>query len=165
MRLPDGNLNGGGFRKFDHQSLARLQLEDTDHMESVDRQSSYTAEQLTLALADLMKAYAPAEVRTQSPLNMSEDYADHSDHLAVGRFTTSAYTQYQERGASRLKYYVGYPIRQWEQNIFDDQLDEKRGAFFAYGRFDGGVCRTLEICDQTPTYHAYLGRQYSYDYE
>lgn len=164
MRLPDGNLDGGGFKAFDHQSLSHLQ-NSGKRIQSVDQQSSYTAPQLTAALTALMDVYEPAEVRTQTQINMSEQYADHSDHLAVGHYATQAYAQYQNRDISQLKYYVGYPIRQWDENVFDGQLDEKRSAFFAYGRFDGSVCSTLEICSNTPTYHAYLGRQYSFNAE
>jgi LmbE family N-acetylglucosaminyl deacetylase len=162
MHLPDGNLDGNGFRAFDHQSLSHLQ-DSGEKVLSVDRQSSYTAQQLIAALTALMNTYEPSEIRTQSPINMSDIYFDHSDHLATGRYTEKAYAQYRNRENSRLKYYVGYPIRQWDENVFDEQLQEKRAAFFTYGHFDGGVCSTLEICNRTPTYHAYLGRQYSFD--
>lgn len=163
LRLPDGNLNGSGFKAFDYQSLSRLQTDSTAKMESVDRQSTYGAGELTTALADLMNVYTPSEVRTQSPINMSEEYADHSDHLAVGNFVGHAYAQYQNHDSSRLTYYVGYPIRQWDQNVYDEQLREKQAAFFAYGQFDGSVCRSVEVCSRTPTYHSYLARQYKYD--
>lgn len=165
MRLPDGNLDGNGFRAFDHQSLSHLLAGETNKVQSVDQQSSYSAQQLEAALTALMDTYKPAEVRTQSPSNMSEIYADHSDHLAVGQSVGLAYAQYQNQDNSQLKYYVGYPIRQWDQNVLDWQLQEKRVAFFAYGRYDGGVCDSLEICSHTPTYSAYLGRQYSFDAE
>ena len=164
MRLPDGNLDGNGFRAFDHQSLSHLQS-NGDAIRSVDRQSSYTAQQLIAALATLMNAYVPNEVRTQSAINMSDIYADHSDHLAVGNYTAQAYANYHSDVSSQLKYYIGYPIRQWNENVFDEELQEKRTAFFAYGRFDSSVCHSLEICSKTPTYHAYLGRQYSFDSE
>lgn len=164
MHLPDGNLDGNGFAATNNESLARLEREDINTMRSVDGQSSYTSSQLTGALLSLMTLYKPVEIRTQANFTDSP-YADHSDHMAVGRLVKRAHEKYQAqlpngRLPVPLKFYIGYPIHQMEENVTGQDLTDKVAMFLQYAKFDGGVCQTSEQCNQNPAYSAYLRRQY-----
>lgn len=167
FNLPDGNLHGQGFANSGDQSLAKLHDGTLSYLRTVDGQSSYNAEQLTHALEQLMAAYQPANIHTQADV-LSASYPDHSDHMAAGRFAVSATLQYGRQHFERptaipVTRYIGYPIHGYEENVSEEELDQKRAAFLAYGQYDGGVCHTLEQCIQTSTYGAYLSRQYTED--
>jgi len=161
MHLPDGNIDGRGFRGSSFESLAKLDNKHIATMQSVDKQSTYSAEDLEQALGELMKTYRPSEVRTQANY-VSHAYPDHSDHMAVGRFTRRAFWGYEQMVAPRpqIRYFIGYPIHSMPPNVEDQDLIIKKEAFFAYAKFDGGVCQDESRCENTPTYYAYLHRQY-----
>jgi LmbE family N-acetylglucosaminyl deacetylase len=164
MHLPDGNTKGQGFRDTGFESLAKLEGSRL-HMNAVDGQSTYTAQQLVDGLADLMHAYLPSEIHTQANYP-GRFFQDHSDHMAVGRFVKKAYAehekeQYENKVAIPLKFYVGYPVHEMDENVADPDLSVKESAFFAYAKYDGGVCQSLNMCIRTPTYNAYLHKQYT----
>lgn len=161
MRLSDGNLTGSGFTTSHYESLAKLHAGDIASMHSVDKQSSYTAAQLTSALTQLMDAYTPTVVHTQAPRDYGTTYNDHSDHITVGQFTSAAFDSYTHKDTTSLSFYIGYPTRERAANVSSNDLSIKTTAFLAYGKFDGGVCQSIALCDATPTYDAYLRRQYT----
>ena len=66
IHLPDGNLNGQGFKSSGYESLAKLYSGSISTINSVDHQSYYTAAQLTAALSSLMIVYRATEINTQS---------------------------------------------------------------------------------------------------
>lgn len=164
MHLPDGNPDGRGFPNSGYESIANLETGANQVVRSVDGQSSYSYGQLVRAITQLLNTYKPDEVRTQFPSNDSPTYTDHSDHMAVGRFTTSAFQAYHAKHPkSVLAYYKGYPVRDFEPNVFDDDLAAKEQAFFVYSRFDGAVCGSHEQCLNRGDYGAYLERQYRFE--
>jgi len=164
MYLPDGGLKGDGFRVSNFESLAKLRAGQIHQIETVDGQSAYTSAELINALEAILRTYQPGRINTQANY-ASKQYPDHSDHLAVGDIVKRVYTkyekdQYDNQVTIPIKFYVGYPVREKSPNISDGDLKAKEAAFFAYAQFDGGVCKTLQQCIQTPTYNAYLTRQY-----
>lgn len=168
LRLPDGNLRGEGFAASQFQSLQRLRDGKLAVIHSTDGQSSYTSSQLVAALEALMRAYQPAEIRTQSSFP-SQQYPDHSDHRTTGQFATQAYNAYETEQFSNqvvvpLRYYIGYPIHAMPDNVGDGDLAGKEAAFLAYAHYDSDVCATIDNCHHTATYGAYLSRQYTSPY-
>ncbi len=162
MRLPDGNPNGSGFAATRFESLEHLEDGRAAQMNSVDGQSVYSKQELTSTLVQLMAFYAPDEVHTQVPENLSEEYRDHSDHMAVGRLTQAAY---QLNGSSiPVQYYVGYPIHGLPSNVEGEEFARKAEAFFTYSRFDGGGCTSLVMCSDHSVYGLYLERQYTHPF-
>ncbi|MDB5164331.1 MAG: hypothetical protein JWS12_949 [Candidatus Saccharibacteria bacterium] len=161
LRLPDGNLRGQGFRAAGFQSLTRLRSGKVKTLHSVDSQSAYTADQLVAVLTNLMLAYRPAAIHTQATYSLNNTYPDHGDHLATGHFARDAYLQYVDHASTPLSFYAGYPIRARAQNVVGEDLDKKITAWLAYAKFDGGVCQSIQQCNHTPTYFAYLRRQYT----
>ncbi|MDB5167045.1 MAG: hypothetical protein JWN26_190 [Candidatus Saccharibacteria bacterium] len=161
MRLPDGNLTGHGFGSSGFESLAQLLSGRVPELQAVDGQSFYTTDDLTKALTDLMNLYTPTIINTQAATNLGKQFSDHSDHISVGQFANKAYDGYANKSNITLNHYVGYPIRGYAENVFGDDLSRKTNAFLAYATFDGGVCQSLTLCEETPTYNAYLHRQYA----
>jgi LmbE family N-acetylglucosaminyl deacetylase len=167
FNLPDGGLQGDGFASSGHQSLSSLHDGTLAKIKSVDGISNYTSGQLVSALVSLMNAYGPSVIHTQA--DVADDvYPDHSDHITTGLFTSSAaqvYSEQQFGGTSVIPVvrYIGYPIHSYQDNISDEDRSQKEAAFLAYGAYDGGVCHSTDECDQTPTYSAYIARQYTDD--
>ena len=168
LHLPDGNLTGNGFRESDFESVARLEAKQIKTIRAVDGQSTYSYTELVDALTNLMLTYQPTEIHTQANL-ASKTYPDHSDHMAVGRLTKISYQQYEKQQFDDqvvipIKFYVGYPIHQFPENVTGTELKEKELAFFSYAEFDGGVCHSLSTCQSNSTYSTYLQRQYQNAY-
>jgi len=163
FNLPDGNIQGQGFSMSHFESLAKLWAGTISSIQTVDGQSSYSSAQLTAALVKLMQLYNPAEIHTQADV-MGSPYPDHSDHITTGKYAQAATSDYdQQEFAGHLTtpvdFYVGYPIHGYAANVTGEALTEKEAAFFAYARYDVGVCHTLVACEDT-TYRFYLPRQY-----
>lgn len=161
MRLPDGNLDGQGFNDSGYESLARLFSGKVASLQVVDGQSFYSSDDLTQMLTDLMNLYNPTSINTQAASDVGRIDHDHSDHITVGKYVDQAYEGYVGRNNAPLLHYIGYPVRERPENVVGEDLDRKTNAFLAYAGFDGGVCQTLVICDQTATYNGYLHRQYA----
>jgi LmbE family N-acetylglucosaminyl deacetylase len=163
VHLPDGGLQGGGFRRSHNVSLERLHNGSITSLQTVDGQSTYSSDSLTQSLAALIRTYQPTEIRTQAD-DTSADFPDHSDHRAVSRLVSQAKQLYtDEIGADiPLTYYMGYPVRDLDENVSDSDLEQKQAAFFAYAKFDHGVCQSIEDCSYVPAYYGYLHRQYKY---
>jgi len=164
FNLPDGNLQGQGFPMSNFESLQKLLAGTIHSMNTVDKESSYTAPQLVSAIQQLMMLYRPSLIQTQANVQ-GTPFPDHSDHIATGNFTVeaaAAYNQEEFGGAvtTPLRRYVGYPIHSYPANVSGTDLQEKEATFMAYAHFDGGVCQSLPQCEKTPTYWAYLTREY-----
>lgn len=166
MHLPDGNIHGEGFSGTGYQNLAKLQSNQIPVIHSVDKQSSYTLDQINSALESLMRYYQPAEIRTQA--NFSNNVKDHSDHAAVGRLTKTAHAKYEQVNFENLvniplRFYIGYPIGHMPENVFGEDRAAKEAAFFRYSNFDGATCDNIEKCNKGP-YGLYLTREYQNSY-
>jgi LmbE family N-acetylglucosaminyl deacetylase len=165
LHLPDGNLTGRGFSGSRFESLQHLLEDPTARMHTVDRQSTYTSDELRDSLQAIMQIYQPAQIHTQATAG-SDNYPDHSDHMAASQFAQKAYdaylqAQYDNQVAIPFARYIGYPVRDMPANVAGDDLSHKQAAFFAYARFDGAVCYSMRDCSNTPTYWSYLERQYT----
>jgi len=168
MHLPDGNLQGQGFRSSHHESLASLEAGQIQNIHSIDHQSTFSAEDLSGALTTFMRLYQPTEIRTQANL-ASRSHPDHSDHMAVGRIAKAAYQsyidqQFDSKPLIPLTFYTGYPIQNMPANVTGQDLRDKERAFFAYAKYDPSVCSSEEQCSFNSNYGWYLKRQYQNDY-
>lgn len=164
MRLPDGNVNGQGFPATHFESLAKLEGGSVASIEAVYSGSTYGASQLRTAISNIMHTYQPTEIRTQANYTTGLS-TDHSDHMAVNRYVTQAYSQYEKDQYDNklvipIKYYQGYTIHDFPENVAGDVLAEKESIFFAYAKFDGGVCHSDYECVHRTVYGGYLRRQY-----
>jgi hypothetical protein len=159
VELPDGNVPGNGFVRTHNESLAKLYSGAISSMHAVNGQSVYSKSDLTNLLLQLMKYYHPGEIDTQTPTDEGSANGDHSDHKTTGLFATAAYAQYAQ---GSIKYYTGYPISQFPQNVFDQDLTDKNAAFYAYVPHDKQVCLNPKDCAPTGPYARWMLRQYTY---
>lgn len=167
MHLPDGNIDGKGFKTSKDESMTKLIYGKINTIHSVDGQSSYSSGQLISALATFITYFKPITVRTQSAqVSLKNNpYLDHQDHTAVGTFVENAYKQlYGGRPAIPLHIYTGYPIHNMPANLSAADIQDKTMAFLRYAQSDQGACQSLTKCQSTPTYGSYLKRQYESNY-
>ncbi len=164
FNLPDGSPNGAGFAASRNESLSKLRSGAISEIHSADGQSKYNREQLVDALKKLMELYAISEVRIQADVETSL-FTDHSDHIEGGHFATEALDTYNATLPEGVNmpghYYVGYPVHGYDANVMGEDLALKQAAFFAYARYDDGVCKTAQECSDATVYGAYLERQYT----
>lgn len=160
LHLPDGNLDGQGFRATKFESLVKLETGAVGHLRTVDGQSTYTSSELTKTLMQLMEAFRPTEINTLALKNFSSKFPDHSDHITTAQYAQAAYKQFSSQySAVPFKSYVGYPVRDQQPNISAPDLLAKEAAFFNYSIHDRGTCGSVVSCDQM-SYIYYLQRQY-----
>lgn len=164
LRLPDGGLQGEGFADSNYDNLAKLRNGTIASIRSVDKQSSYTNEDLKQAFSKLVSYYAPTEIRSQLARH-STSFPDHADHVAVAEYASEiskAYiAQTKDRGSMVImKQYRGYPVRELSENVAGEEFTKKMSTFLAYSQQDEAVCHSIEECQQAETYGGYLGRQY-----
>lgn len=165
FNLPDGGIRGRGYMRSGRQSLADLENGKTYKLRTVDGKSTYTSAELTSAIQTLMDIYKPRVVHTQSSVT-SALYPDHSDHGAAGKYAAAAFYDYVKQApatpeSATLTYYVGYPIHGYPANLSGTDLSRKEAAFVSYSQHDGSTCHNISDCTHTPTYGAYLLRQYT----
>jgi LmbE family N-acetylglucosaminyl deacetylase len=170
MHLPDGGLQGQGYKAYNFQSIDKLYAGSISKITTVDGQSMYTLNSLETALTNLMLLFSPSEIRTQSTYSGGKGpITDHPDHNTVGRLVTVAAKNYNQNQYANLtaipvRYYEGYPIRDNSINVSGTLLTEKESAYLAYTAYDSSTCATLSICQTIPTYWGYLQRQYTLPY-
>ncbi len=167
LHLPDGNTNGKGFAQTRNESLARLYSNQIPTMHTIDGSSIYSSADVTSALVQLLRAYQPGEIRSQSADAGTGRYVDHSDHTTVAHYVALAATTYEASDPSTIPfitYYLGYPIHGQPENVSGADLDMKISTFLAFGRFDSATCHTMISCDQGAAYGSYLRRQYTSSY-
>jgi LmbE family N-acetylglucosaminyl deacetylase len=156
MRLPDGNGGGEGFDSNNYASLQKLWFSKINSMQTVDGTANYDKQGLANTLTAVLADYQTSDVRTQN-FNGYFDEGDHSDHEATAFFVRLAQQQYASN--TTLSGYLGYQSADMPINVSGNNLTLKSNAFFAYGRYDDGVCDSWATCDGD-MYGDWLRRQY-----
>jgi LmbE family N-acetylglucosaminyl deacetylase len=161
MRLPDGNVDGSGYRDTKYQSLMKLWTGVIPSITNADG-ASFTIDQLADTLAAIAELYQPDTIFTQ---DFSGTYGngDHTDHVTTGYLTTQATETYSTNPCSVVGY-QGYPISQLPANVSGSPLEAKEQAFLVYSEYDSDGCTPLSECF-TPglfadTYGSWFERQY-----
>ncbi len=155
MHLPDGNLNGQGFKDSGYESVARLESGAIGTIGSVDTQSTYNLTQLSAALTSLMHTYQPTEIRTQANF-ISTKYPDHSDHMArraTGETGLRAVRNSAVRQPSHhsLTFYIGYPIHAFPRKTCLAKISPKsKPRSSPTPSSTAAVCNSLAKCQATP---------------
>lgn len=167
FHLPDGNIMGSGYSKDKYASLRGIIDGSKPNITAFNGSVTYSAGQLTEALAYIMSIYSPTYIQT---FNVSErgigGVHDHSDHIASGILAKRAVRQYiahksRSVPAPQLRLYTGYPIQKWPENLDESAQEQKQRIFLKYAQYDGAVCQTAEACRSGHNaYTYYLPRQY-----
>lgn len=157
LRLPDG-LDGGGTSTYGFESLEKLWDGRISVINSVDGAEWYTRDEVLIMLAQLMTNFAPTTVRVQDWTTDLEILDDHSDHRATALFAHLANEQYT--APHTLLSYEGYPVQNFDQNVFGDDLTKTIDAFVTFVAYDMFLCADPDQPCPEPPYDVWLERQY-----
>jgi len=151
MRLPDGNVAGGGYQVTNYETLRKLYTGQITKITTIDNSATYTLATLRQAIADIVAARRPSTIRT---LNYQVDYdtGDHSDHLTVARLAAEG---------RAVTGYMGYPAVDLPANLDTSsaEYDGKAQAYYAYAAYDSHVCASAPSCSGTDE-SQWLKREY-----
>lgn len=160
LRLPDGNMDGHGFGNTHDVSLAELAAGQIGSIRTLDG-AVVTWDEVTAALADLIRTFAPDRFSTHVPGD-AEGWArgDHADHAATGILARRAW-QSAGLDPSQVTYAVGYQSAEYPVNVAGSVLDAKLAVFLAYSAHDAvPPCRDAASCLVSATFGAWLQREY-----
>ncbi len=162
LRIPDG-FDGSGSATYGWESLAKLWEGSISTITSVDGEEWYTRDEVRDMLVQLMANFEPTMVRVQDWTTDPGNLDDHSDHWATAMFAQLANGLYD--APHTLLAYEGYPIWNFEQNVFDDDLSKSTDAFVTFAGYDKYLCSNpAEGCPTYP-HDVWLARQYHVEVE
>ncbi|MCU1442340.1 MAG: hypothetical protein JWQ59_490 [Cryobacterium sp.] len=162
LRLPDG-FDGSGSAAYGWESLAKLWDGSISTITSVDGEEWYTKDEVRDILVQLMTNFEPTTVRAQDWTTDPDNLDDHSDHWATAVFAQLAGGLYD--APHTLLAYEGYPIWNYQQNVFGDDLAKATEAFVTFAEYDKYLCGNPEEgCPEYP-HDVWLARQYYVDVE
>ena len=157
VRLPDGNVNGGGFASNSYTSLEALATQKIERISTVDGSTTYSYTELKSLIANILRVDAPDDIFSQVSKG-PQSVGDHSDHKRVGQMV--AEVREITRPDSRLATFVGYTTNQMDSNLSYDQAQQKREIFLKYARDDSLICSGGYSCAGESTYQNYFYRKY-----
>jgi len=146
LRLPDGNLNGNGFSKYNYESLSKFRAGYINSITALDNSTTYNSWSdiyNTLQVIILSESSGISDMRLNylNPCS-TENPNDHSDHIATGQ-AIQAMTIISNL---QQTLFVGYNLTDKAQSL--DQIDYfwKVGMFAAYEKavFDASGYSTLK---------------------
>ncbi|MCF7553813.1 PIG-L family deacetylase [Pseudonocardia sp. WMMC193] len=157
LRLPDGQVDGGGGSNSGFQSLQKLWAGEIPSMTAVDGTATYTRDELTGAVTTLLAEVGATTVRT---LDFDGRYGDgdHSDHHTIAYLARQASDAYP--APHRLLGYLGYPVVDRPANLDGATTARKTALFFAYAANDRFTCADALACSVRQE-SAWLPRQYT----
>lgn len=161
MRLPDGDVNGGGMPSNSYQSLYHLWygINNTSSISPIDSTATYTKQQLVDTLHALMSSDSSDTIRT---LNFVSPYdsSDHSDHKMVGFFAKEAHQYYTI--PHQFIGYRGYDVASENVNLASSDATQKQNTYVVYDAHDGSSCQNSAQCTASGhgDYPLFWGRKY-----
>ncbi|GEO11382.1 PIG-L family deacetylase [Segetibacter aerophilus] len=132
LRLPDGNLDGSGFQRYNNQSLTKFRAGEFLTITAVDNSSNYDSWEnfdttIQSIIQDESGSIPDIWVNFLSP-HTTINPNDHLDHIATGL----AIEQMAMISTYRQAAFVGYSVHNTPIPLSPDQLFWKAGMFAAY---------------------------------
>ncbi|MFJ4158988.1 PIG-L family deacetylase [Microbacterium testaceum] len=160
LRLPDGNLTGGGFDSTAHATLSKLYDGAVGTLAPVDGGPAVTRDQLIASIRELASAFHPEGTLTHIPRGSAFAPGDHPDHSAVGTLIRDSLTSDAAVGPG-IRYFVGYPSENLPANLEGTVLDTKVDTYRIYTQQDQVVrCADRSACLKTRKFGQWLQRSY-----
>ena len=138
LRLPDGNMDGGGFARYGFQSMRKLHMGELKSVTPIDGQTAYEGwPDMVGVLAGILsretESDANVTVHIAEP-NIAINDHDHSDHTtgARGFLDAMAYLNDKHSSANRcyhLYKHIDYSIAEKPANLEGVALQNKSGSF------------------------------------
>jgi LmbE family N-acetylglucosaminyl deacetylase len=129
LRLPDGNRNGAGFARYNHQSLRLLRAKRISSVTAVDGSATYQGwPDLVATIGELAGGTGgDVLIHTTDP-SIAANPHDHFDHRMAG-FLVEDLRKQRMTGA---RYYEGYALATRAPNRSNAESRVKTAIFLAY---------------------------------
>jgi hypothetical protein len=146
LRLPDGNLDGSGFQRYNHQSLSKFNKGAINSITAIDNSAIYgNWSGLCTTLQTILTTESSGIFKTwNNYLNpsASANPNDHADHIATGQAiqATSIISGLPQA------LFVGYSLKNKSSGLNETDYFWKAGMFAAYEKavLDGSGYSTLK---------------------
>lgn len=132
LRLPDG-LDGGGSAATGYQSLHRLLVGEISSITTVDGSATYTLDQLSATIVDLVRQSGAVAIRTHDFTTSGGT----DDHPAVAQLVHDSTAGYE--GGHTIYGYDDYDVASLPANVTGTDLEAKRSAFCTYAESDSEI--------------------------
>lgn len=164
LGLPDGGLQGSGYRNTGWESLPEVVTGDIAEIHSISSGQAVTLDQLQSTVVELVNSYGAAQVIAHLPGFAEGSGGDHPDHRSVGRIVAAPADAGLINGAI-VQFAQGYPVARRPANVTGNDLSRKLGAFSVYAAHDPVIsCRDASACLKVNNFGAWLQRQYLIPY-
>ncbi|MFG6280707.1 PIG-L family deacetylase [Microbacterium sp. 5K110] len=160
VRLPDGNITGGGFGSTGYTTLSALLDGGIGSLAPIDGGPAVDLGRLSTGLSELATALQPSQILTHVPRGSAYAPGDHPDHSAVGTLVRDSIGR-DATVAPGIRYFIGYPSRDLPQTLDGAVLDAKVETYRIYTQQDEVVrCADRDSCLRTPKFGDWLRRSY-----
>jgi LmbE family N-acetylglucosaminyl deacetylase len=164
LGLPDGGLQGSGYRNTGWESLPKVVTGDIAEIHSISSGQAVTLDQLQSTVVELVNSYGAAQVIAHLPGFAEGSGGDHPDHRSVGRIVAAPADAGLINGAI-VQFAQGYPVARRPANVTGNDLSRKLGAFSVYAAHDPVIsCSAASACLKVNNFGAWLQRQYLIPY-
>lgn len=152
LRLPDGNLDGCGFAKYNFQSLAKLKENKIESIEAIDNSATYKSwADFTLTLEAILtheiELIHNIHINYPNP-DKVKNCDDHLDHLMVGKAMENL--SIQQKSTRFL--FTGYDVSAKPEMLSPTELFWKTGAFAAYEKTVYDICGYSTLAENPNIY-------------
>lgn len=160
LRLPDGGMNGTGYRNTGSESLNELIIGDLPVLHTLDTGQEVTLDQLQGMVVEVVNGYRASEVLAHLPGFAAGSSGDHPDHRSVGRIVADP-VDAGYIDPNIVQYAIGYPTAGMLANIKPGPLARKVKTFAIYAARDRVIkCNDSDTCLKVPRFGDWLQRQY-----
>lgn len=146
LRLPDGNLDGGGFSLHHYQSLLRFKTGQINTITAIDNSAVYDSwSDFHNTLQSIIQFEArgiPGVCINYLNPDTRKNPNDHTDHIATGQ----ALQEMPILSGLQQALFVGYSVNKTKENLPPNDLFWKAGMFAAYEKavYDNSGYSTLQ---------------------
>ena len=140
LRLPDGNLDGNGFKENNHQSISKLLNREIQEISTTDHSCIYINPNELIQTIEFIFAKETGELKNisfhfQNP-DTNKNPNDHADHIATGTMVKNAIINV----STKQFLYTGYSVMPGENKLSSEELFWKTGMFAAYEKTVFDLC-------------------------
>ena len=152
LRLPDGNLDGGGFPACNFQSLARLKAGEINRIVAMDNSATYHDWPEFITTLESIISFESKGTSNIWIHYLNPDTAinpdDHADHIATGR----AIQNMRMITTLHQLLFMGYNVSATQEHLSSTELFWKAGMFAVYDKAVYDSCGYSTLRENTDTY-------------
>jgi hypothetical protein len=156
LRLPDGNLDGGGYVRHNKESVSKILSGEKLTINTIDKLNTYTRDELIATVSELIPTGTqdqPVSIHI-AELDSTKNPGDHADHIASAKLILEIM---KDKKPFELYSYVDYYSNSLPMNVFPSDYQVMIGT---WGATISGISDFGHYSTWDETHNSWLGRQY-----